>query len=139
MVGKPGVATKFMNTCETCKEGFRPKNPRNPNYYCSRICYHISRKGKIIVEYRYSWGYKYLYRPEHPHANDGRYVAEHRLVMEEKIGRYLRPSEVIHHINGNKQDNKIENLMLLTQREHNIIDPKIGKKRNSYGQFSKIK
>lgn len=59
-----------------------------------------------------SGGYRMLYRPDHPAAQSGRYVPEHRVVMEESLGRLLLPGENVHHRNGDKLDNRIENLEL---------------------------
>lgn len=57
-------------------------------------------------------GYVRIYLPEHPNASKNRTVAEHHLVMEEHLGRYLIPGETVHHKNGVRYDNRIENLEL---------------------------
>ena len=63
-------------------------------------------------------GYIYLFRPNHPFANIKGYVPEHRLVMENYLGRYLEKWELIHHKNRIKNDNRIENLILTISRKH---------------------
>ena len=62
--------------------------------------------------------YILIYCPTHPYCHNGA-ILEHRLVMEKYIGRVLLPTEIVHHINGNYKDNKVENLMLFSnQSEH---------------------
>ena len=56
--------------------------------------------------------YILIYKPNHPFATKENYVLEHRLVMEKIVKRYLKPGEVVHHINRIRDDNRIENLML---------------------------
>jgi hypothetical protein len=71
---------------------------------------HYSWKGGRIIRQGYAW----IWDREHP-ANKGtqrKYVAEHRLVMEAHLGRYLERHEQVHHKNGDKLDNRIENLEL---------------------------
>lgn len=57
-------------------------------------------------------GYVFILLPEHSNSDRNGYIYEHRTIMEKEIGRYLTKEEVVHHINGIKDDNKIENLML---------------------------
>lgn len=63
-------------------------------------------------------GYIKVYVPEHPNATKDGYVMKHILVVEKNIGRHLQPDEVVHHINHVRDDNRIENLRLMTMREH---------------------
>lgn len=50
-------------------------------------------------------------------------VYEHRVVMEQHLGRKLRRGEIIHHINGDPKDNKIKNLQLTTSVGHKKYHP----------------
>ena len=63
-------------------------------------------------------GYIAVYTPNHPTANKEGYAMEHILVMEKHIGRYLTDDEVVHHMNRIRDDNRIENLALMTKSTH---------------------
>lgn len=63
-------------------------------------------------------GYIAVYFPDHPKSNKDGYIMEHDLIMECYIGRWLKDEEVVHHKNKIRNDNRIENLELMTFREH---------------------
>ena len=72
----------------------------NPNY-----------KGGSYIN---DWGYVMI-------RKNGKYVSEHRTIMENHLGRKLSPNENIHHLNHNKQDNRIENLLIINPSEHSSL------------------
>jgi len=90
--------------------------------FCSRACSTTwsglkRRKGYTTNGH----GYILLYLPGHPMASKQGYVMEHRFVMAERLGRLLTDSEVVHHNNGNKADNRPENLVVMESTAHNRL------------------
>jgi hypothetical protein len=67
---------------------------------------------------RHAGGYIYISSPGHPNRDHHGYVFEHRLVVENWLKRYLTPDEHVHHINGVKDDNRLENLEIMSNSEH---------------------
>lgn len=81
--------------------------------------------------------YAFVVCPNHPRSDDRGRVPEHVLVMEKHIGRYLKYTsvnnpndEIVHHINGIKTDNRINNLILTTNAEH--IKKYHGKRQSNF-------
>ena len=62
-------------------------------------------------------GYVLAWKPDDPRARHG-YLDEHRLVMEDQLGRKLRSDEHVHHRNGIRWDNRVENLEVMNARDH---------------------
>lgn len=67
---------------------------------------------------RHTLGYILEYKPDNAASDHQGYVLQHRIVMEEHLGRPLASDEIVHHKNGNKADNRIENLELTNRAEH---------------------
>jgi hypothetical protein len=71
---------------------------------------------------RYAEGYIGIKVVGHPRANKSGYVGEHILVAEKALGKYLPINAVVHHINGDKSDNRNENLLICeNQQYHSLI------------------
>ena len=79
---------------------------------------HFNYKGG---RYTFTNGYIMVHSPNSPMANCDGYVLEHRLVMAEHIGRPLTRDEHIHHLNGNVQDNRVDNLEIVSRSQHRIM------------------
>ena len=81
-------------------------------------------------------GYIQIMKKNHPNVNKSGYVMLHRLIMEAHIGRVLRNDEVVHHINKDVRDNRIENLELFKNgSEHQQHHYKTDKRNDKKGRF----
>lgn len=98
--GKPPNKTSFKKGHPAPKTAFKK----------GHIPYNKGTARKI---FKSAQGYMFIYKPKHPFCNKQYYIKRCRLVMEKYLGRYLKSKEVVHHINGIKDDDRIENLKLL--------------------------
>lgn len=123
-----GRTRAFIKTCPECGQRFLTSVFHQKRHvYCSKACggraHHKANPGKFVREKSSRWkggtrrsphGYVMRLAPDHPSiaGTARRYVLEHRLVMEQMLGRFLEPNEHVHHKNGIRDDNRPENLEL---------------------------
>lgn len=116
----------FLNVSQKVIWRFMKNNNIRTRIACKRNQFgknnHTWKDGRTVDEH----GYVHIKTPGHPRASKcGDYVPEHVLVMEHHLGRYLKwdgpgsdQSEIVHHINGTKHDNRLENLQVVSCSEH---------------------
>lgn len=112
--------------CIACKK-WCMVHGKKTSRYCSESCYHKNRPrlGPNSPHWKggrrkNGKGYISIRQPEHcmaPKGSNG-YVLEHRFIMSNYLKRPLKNTEVVHHINGIKTDNRIENLIVTLRTEH---------------------
>lgn len=72
-------------------------------------------------------GYTLVYQPDHPMACSNGCVREHRLIAEKALGRFLTPTEVVHHIDDDPSNNDPANLMVYETNGRHIVETRKGK------------
>lgn len=130
----------IFKPCEICGDKFKTWPciiENNRGKYCSKECYYaamIGRKppktafkkgqniGKKCPNWKggitYSEGYAYVKTPKHPTHKDNSYILRSHLVLEKHMGILLTSNDIVHHINGIKDDDRIDNLQLLSRSQH---------------------
>jgi hypothetical protein len=117
---KPGAKKGKNFLCLICKKEFyvaKNRVDKGKVRYCSRSCLAKDLLPKHVVKY----GFQKLNKPLHKYKIikiDGKQVREHRWIMEQHLGRKLQRWEHVHHINDDSSDNRLENLEVLSNADH---------------------
>ena len=128
-MARPRTGKDF--SCKECEKNFYVSvsgQKRNRTNFCSLKCSGMAHRGKNSPSWKRGYflnekGYKRIIK-------NGKYVYEHRYLMEQHIGRKLLNTETIHHKDGDKLNNSIGNLQILFRSEHIKIHGRVGIKNN---------
>jgi hypothetical protein len=127
-VNKPKTGSNFI--CIACGSEYYVPAYRiklGKSKYCSRSCL-----AKVhLAQYPEQYGFKKLNKPKHTYKSikvDGKWVRLHRHIMEQHLGRKLEKWEHVHHINDDPSDNRIDNLQVLSNTDHQRVEHAFRKK-----------
>jgi len=122
------IANRYCNMCGSQFSVKKSALKHGSGHFCSTKCKTLNlqdtRDGGTFTKkidipgHSLNSGYIFVMSKDHPHRNRDGYVRQHRLVMEEHLGRYLDKNEIVHHIDGNKLNNSLDNLEVITRVEH---------------------
>lgn len=123
--------------CTTCNKKVKKyKQNKKGFYFCSTNCYTNFRKNNKNIfpnppinsgsnNFRWNggqtvdrYGYTKVFDKDNPMSDSKGYVYLHRLIFSKSVGRVLLKNEWVHHKNENKRDNRLENLELMTEKQH---------------------
>ena len=108
----------YLIKCENCNKEFEAAPKHKDNKYCSLECFYEHRRNRERKATIGRRGYRYIW------FTDGSSMPEHRYIMEKHLGRKLNPNEHVHHKDFSRDNNNIENLMVVTRGEHSKIHRK---------------
>jgi hypothetical protein len=111
----------MSHVCEQCGASFAHRRGKDTNRFCSRSCAVQWTRGanhpRFLGRVQHPAGYIRVWAPGHPVANADGYALEHRMVVYD-AGISIPHGHHVHHLNGNKTDNRLENLAVLPESDH---------------------
>jgi len=111
---KKATYEKYKCNCKVCGVEFLPSRPKDGGTFCSYKCSGVaSRLNRVDRN-----GYWYIYNPNHVNASKQGYIPEHHLVIEAELGHVVASGMVVHHIDEDKKNNDIGNLMYMSDSAH---------------------